>query len=223
MKTYLLLLLLLNWTGIAWGQIKIECKDTIPQYQNITEIKISDDTLFVKGFINENVFQKNCQKITISNFVYTNANKLHLGLPKISLLTVPIKIRPKTKDNPANADSGLDNLGLNFDFLYKQWDRYFVTGRNSTHRISAGVMIAPLVQELTKDNTKNGTGDSKQLFLSTGISLNYSYNKILFTLIPAGVDFSFNKSGKDWINNGNYWWGFGIGADLKILENIFDK
>lgn len=59
--------------------------------------------------------------------------------------------------------------------------------------------------------------------MSTGLTLNYSYNKLTFTLVPIGFDFATNTAGKQWNYNGKYWWGFGIGVDLKILESIFNK
>ncbi|RXM52629.1 MULTISPECIES: hypothetical protein [unclassified Chryseobacterium] len=216
MKTKILLLFLLGWVEIVLGQenqIKKKCVVTIPHYDVITEAKNADDTLKVKGFIGDE-FKENC-KIVTPDFVYTNTT---WGWRQVSLVTVPIKIRP----NISGADSGLDNVGVNFDFIYYERDRYFATGGNSTHRFGAGMMLAPLVQELTSDNTTSKSEKGKQFFLSTGLALSYSYNKILFTLVPFGFDFGFNKNGKDWVNNGKYWWGFGIGADLKILEKVLD-
>lgn len=222
MKTKLLILPFLLVTGMVWGQKKKSCVDSIPQYKIITKVEISNDTLKVKGWINEKTFSEHCKKIDNAYYVYTNKTNYRSFLPKVSLITVPIKVRPKNKLSQSNVDAGLDNLGVNLDFIYHQRDKYFATGGNSTHRFSAGVLLAPLVQELTKDNTKNQSGNSKQLFLSTGITLNYSYNKILFTVVPMGFDFGFNNAGKDWTNNGKYWWGFGIGADLKILEKVIE-
>lgn len=223
MKKLLLVLIALGFVGQTWGQNNKKCVDTIPQYKTITNVKISNDTLKVQGFLNSNdkdYYDENCKKIDSSTFVYINKTT---DLATFSLITIPIKIRPKTENIPSNVDSGLDNVGVNFELISRQWDKYFVTGRNSTHRISGGLMLAPLVQELTKDNTKSKTGNSKQFFISTGLTFNYSYNKILFTIVPIGFDFASNQTGKDWVNNGNYWWGFGIGADLKILESMFDK
>lgn len=122
-----------------------------------------------------------------------------------------------------STSSDLKNIGVNVDFISWQWDRYFAIGKTSTHRASLGILATPLVEELTEKNTKNKTDASKQLFTSFGLSLNYSYNKLTFTLIPLGFDFATNTAGKEWVYNGKYWWGFGLGVDLKILEGVFNK
>ena len=228
MKKIILVLIVFSFAGQSWGQEKKKeekrCSDSLSQYYVLTEVKIIDNTIKVKGFTqvkgkDKYSFKTECKLINYG-YVFTNITS---GYNKLSLITIPIKIRPKTAISPANVDSGLDNLGINYEIAYRQWDKYFATGRNSTHRIGGGIIIAPLIQELTKDNTKSNMGSNKQFFLSAGLGLNYSYNKILFTIVPVGFDFALNQAGRDWINNGKYWWGFGIGADLKIIEKVIDK
>lgn len=214
MKKLVFILCVLGFAGESWGQ-------ELPQYRVITEAKIEGDTLYVKGFEKSSgKFTKKKRNVGISD-VYTN--KIIKWFPTVSLLTVPFKIRPKIEEQSANAFSDLKNVGVNIDFGSKQWDRYFTTGKISTHRASFGILIAPLTEELTEKNTKNKISASKQLFASCGLSLNYSYNKLTFTAIPLGFDFATNSEGKQWVYNRKYWWGFGVGVDLKILEGVFNK
>jgi hypothetical protein len=214
MNTKILLLLLLGWVRMAFGQDKDQ------QFKVITDVKMSNDTLFVKGFKNDNIFGTYEKKMAFGD-LYSNRTIIYY--PKFSLLTLPIKIRPKTNDYSSSAYSGLDNIGVNIEFVSIQWDKYFSTGRTSSHRISTGILFAPAVEEITADNTKNKVANNKQLFITTGIGFNYSYNKLTFTMVPMGFDFATSTAGKEWIYNGRYWWGFGIGVDLKILEALFDK
>ncbi|QQQ30228.1 hypothetical protein [Chryseobacterium indoltheticum] len=214
MRTKILLLFLLGWVGMAYGQVDN------PYFKIITGVKISNDTITVKGFRENGNFDKFIKKMTLG---YVYSNKTVVYYPKFSLLTLPFKIRPKTNDYSSSAYSGLDNIGLNIDFSSLQWDKYFSTGRSSSSRVSAGILLAPAVEEMTIENTKNNSANKKQLFISTGITLNYSYNKLTFTIVPVGFDFATNTAGKEWVYNKRYWWGFGIGLDLKILENLIDK
>lgn len=165
-----------------------------------------------QGFVTDTIIFNNKKN------VYTNITTNWFST--VSLMTVPFKIRPKARSTSSIAYSDLKNVAVNIDFFSKQWDRYFATGKTSTHRFGGGLFASPLVEELTVENSKNQTANNKQLFLSTGISISYSYNKLTFTLIPLGFDIATNSVGKEWIHNGNYWWGFGIGVDLKILEGI---
>lgn len=192
--------------------------ETFPQFKVVTSVKVKKDTLYVSGFEKESGKFREVQQSIESNYVYTN--KTIKWFPTASLMSVPFKMRPKTKDVPFSAYSDLKNVAINVDFFSKQWDRYFATGKTSTHRASAGLFASPLVEELTVENSKNQTAKNSQLFLSAGISINYSYNKLTFTFIPLGFDIATNNVGKEWIHNGNYWWGFGIGVDLKILEGV---
>ncbi|SDQ79050.1 hypothetical protein SAMN05421664_2601 [Chryseobacterium soldanellicola] len=213
MKTKILLMLVFC-TEIMFAQ------NTDTQFKKVTDVTMSNDTLFVKGFKTDGTFGKYIKKMALSD-VYTN--RIITYRPQVSLLTLPIKIRPKTDDYSSSAYSGLDNIGINVDFISFQWNRYFSTGRNSSHRIGAGLLIAPAVEEMTAENTKNQVANNKQFFVTTGLAFNYSYNKLTFTVVPVGFDIATNSAGKEWIYNKKYWWGFGIGVDLKILETLFEK
>ncbi len=191
MKRLLLIMMVFGFAGQSWGQEVTQ----IPQYTVITEVKIEDAILYVKGFEkNSGKFSEASKQMKV-NEVYTN--KTSKWFPTVSLLTVPFKIRPKIEGQNTNAFSDLKNVGVNIDFYSKQWDRYFVTGKTSTHRGSIGVLVTPLVEELTEKNTKNVTATNKQFFASFGLSLNYSYNKLTFTAIPMGFDIATNSAGKE--------------------------
>ncbi|MET3037547.1 hypothetical protein ABXT08_15695 [Chryseobacterium sp. NRRL B-14859] len=150
----------------------------------------------------------------------------------ISLITVPFKIRPSVKFNDdmysSSATSGLTNIGVNLDLIKYQVDRYFVEAKKSTHKFSLGLLVAPSVEELEATNTNyfteytKGT-KSKQLFISTGLTLSYSYNDLSFVIVPIGWDITTSSLGKNWMYGGKRWWGFGIGISPKIFSTILNS
>ncbi|HEX8577157.1 MAG TPA: hypothetical protein VF677_12755 [Flavobacterium sp.] len=150
----------------------------------------------------------------------------------ISLITVPFKIRPSVNFNENNystsATSGLSNIGFNLDLGKVQMDRYFTTGKKSTHKFSIGFLASPSIEELDATNTNNfanyTTGTkSKQLFISTGLTVSYSYNDISFVFVPAGWDISTSTLGKEWMYGGERWWGFGIAISPKFFSTVLNK
>jgi hypothetical protein len=164
----------------------------------------------------------------ITNFRHLNF------LEAFSIFAVPYKVRPenkvqiKGKDTtfPKSATSGLTNVGLNLEMAKLQVDRYFSNGKKSTHKLSAGLFVAPTVEELDSISTKaylKKDIKSKQLFLSTGLTISYSYNDISLVFVPFGWDFSTSTIGKNWIYDGRRWWGFGIGVSPKIFSTILNK
>lgn len=138
--------------------------------------------------------------------------------PKISVITVPFKVRRKQDDKPQFVSAGNKNAGLNLGFINYKQERYFSNGTMSTHKVSFGAIVAPSAEELSIDNTDGLlTTKSTQLFISTGLSVTYTYNSISFVLIPIGFDFSTTSDGSAWIYDHKWWWGLGIGIDTKLF------
>jgi hypothetical protein len=131
-----------------------------------------------------------------------------------------------------NTIAGLSNLGFNLDLGKYQIDRYFSSGKKSTHKFSIGVWAGPSVEELDSVYTNGGKGalgtvpgksaTSKQFFVSTGLTISYSYNDISFVIVPLGKDFATSSLGKEWIYNSEWWWGFGIALSPKIFGAILN-
>lgn len=143
---------------------------------------------------------------------------------KISLLTIPFKVRGSREGFPSVAAADLKNIGLNLNLYSRNLDRYFWDGKKSTHKFGVGVFMAPTVEELTPETTKDLiTEKTKQLFVSAGLSLSYTYNNIQLTFTPAAFDFGTTSLGKNWIYNQVRWFGFGIGIDPKIFAPSINK
>jgi hypothetical protein len=146
----------------------------------------------------------------------------------LSLTTVPFKIRPKYKDKLVNAQSGLTNIGLNYNAISLQWDRYKSDASKITHKLGIGLWAAPSVEELDTASLRNqkalpASKKSKQMFVSTGLTLTYSYNNLSFVFVPVGFDMPTSKLGREWIYRGRYWWGFGIAIEPKFFASILNK
>lgn len=148
----------------------------------------------------------------------------------LSVITVPIKVRPsvKTKDStfPAAAVGGITNLGLNLDVFRWQTDRYYTMGRKVSQKFAIGACVTPSVEELDSVAAQGKIkkdAKSRQIFLSTGLTLSYSYNDISFVFVPAGFDWGLTPVGQNWIYQGKWWWGFGIAISPKIFAPIFNK
>jgi hypothetical protein len=155
----------------------------------------------------------------------------------LSLTTVPFKVRPEVKSNgklfSSVASSGLSNVGFNIDLVKYQMDRYFATGKKSTHKFSFGLWLGPSVEELDSIYTNGANGalgkgigkveKSKQLYISTGLTISYSYNDISFVFVPIGYDYATSKVGKTWVYNKERWWGFGIAVSPKIFATILNS
>lgn len=190
--------------------------------------KITDNSQTESVFLKRNISLRNGQVLAVSELSYLNKRHWH-SLP-LSILTIPFKIRPEiTSDNIVfrnSAGSGITNLGLNLDLVKYQIDRYFATGKKSSHKFSFGFWAAPAVEELDSVVT-NGylpkDVKSKQLFVSTGLTISYSYNDISFVFVPLGWDIATSTTGKSWVYNTQRWWGFGIAISPKIFETILNK
>lgn len=203
---------------------------TIYGYKEISADNGSKHNVFLK----RNVELKKGKVFTItewSAFVKWNWKNHWTPVP-VSLITVPFKIRPSVNFNgnniTTNANAGLSNIGFNLDLGKVQMDRYFTTGKKSTHKFSIGLLAAPTVEEIDATNTNNFTNlttatKSKQLFFSTGVTISYSYNDISFVFVPAGWDIGTTTIGNNWVYSGQRWWGFGIAISPKLFATAFNK
>jgi hypothetical protein len=141
--------------------------------------------------------------------------------PKIAIITVPFKVRGAVDTISSRAQAGLTNIGLSFNLINYRMDRYFSTGTKSTHTLSAGLFVAPNVEEVAPETTRKFVkSKSSQLFISTGLAFTYSYGDLSFLIVPAAIDLGTTRTAKEYIYNGKYWWGFGIGISTKLLGII---
>lgn len=143
------------------------------------------------------------------------------SIQAISIMTVPFKIRARNSDGFVTAQADLKNIGIFFPFYIKEIERYWLDNSKSTHKFSIGFLIAPMVTVLNDNNTQNYFQNSEisysSIMLSSSMAATYTYNNITFALIPIGFDFGLDTAGKQWVNNGKYWFGFGIGIDTKLF------
>lgn len=211
---YFLICLSLFSTALV-AQNPISMDDFIDKNIHIVTAKSELDTLKISGY-DENDQMKHFKVLMKKNEVlgvWTYSWK-----PTLSILTVPFKVRPAKDTLKQNVTTGLKNAGLNFGIFNVKLDRYFIDEKKSTHKFSAGILIAPSAEELKPSNTENtSTYETKQLFISTAVSLNYTYNDITFSILPLGWDFATTSEGKEYIYNKKRWWGFGIGLSSKLL------
>lgn len=198
---------------------------TINGYKSIIE-NGQESTLFLK----RNVALSKGEVLAVNEWSWIGQKKHWQPVP-FSLITIPFKIRPKITTDKNNefravANAGLTNLGFNLDLGKYQMDRYFSTGRKSSHKFSIGFWAAPSVEELDSIHTEGFLAKdvkSKQFFISTGLTISYSYNDISFVIVPAGWDIGTTSTGKSWVYNREYWWGFGIAISPKIFSTILNK
>ncbi len=222
---------------------------TLPQYLNaanvldyVTKVESAGNTLTVNGyktitsngqtnsiFLKKNVALGNGQVLAVNEWSWI-FNRGHWQPVPFSIITVPFKIRPQitvnSKEFKTSASSGITNLGFNLDLGKFQMDRYFSTGKKSSHKFSLGFWAAPSVEEVDSVYTSGYLAKdvkSKQLFISTGLTISYSYNDISFVFVPAGWDIGTTSIGKNWVYNGQRWWGFGIAISPKIFATILNK
>jgi hypothetical protein len=196
--------------------------DTL-KLDNITKLESTNNIVSVYGYHqnNRNIILK--RQISLKGgqaFVFGEKNASPYS-PRFTLFSVPFKFRPKKEDLKATTSSGLSNLGVNMDFLGWKREYYSSSGRKSSHRFGIGLMGAPAVEELDSLTTKGylkGGVKSKQLFISTGISISYSYNNLTFVFVPVGLDFATSTVGKEWVYKKSRWLGFGIGVDVKLFS-----
>jgi hypothetical protein len=214
MKKVLSVSLLLILANFVFGQDTISLKDFLAKEIYIESIKSEFNILTINGSKNGSI---------VKEYVSLKKNEV-LGVwqtsfkPTLSIITIPFKVRPKQDTLSQNILTGLSNAGFNISFYNKKLDRYFVSGEKITHNFGAGLLISPTAIELSPENTnKIVITKSNQLFISTSLSLTYSFNDITLSLIPIGFDFATTKDGKNYIYNKKMWWGFGIGIETKLF------
>lgn len=146
---------------------------------------------------------------------FENSKFKYVGL---SVLTVPLKVRPGVEGVPSTMEAGLSNAGIQIGPKHT-WDRYYSNGKTITQQINYGFLVAPASIALNTVNTKGAVTESiNQFAMSLGLSFTYSYNGISFAVVPIGIDFGFSEEiREDWVYNGRQWLGFGIGIDPKSL------
>ncbi len=186
----------------------------------VFEVKSRSDTLKVKSYDT-----KNEDQIVSHNIILRRGKGLGVWttscFSQFSVITVPVKIRPSIDNFPQSAFTGLTNAGINWGILNRRLDRYFLNDKKSSHIFSLGVFIGPSIEELTPENTNNYVlTKNKQLFISSGFSLSYSYNDFLFTVTPVAYDYATTREGREYIYNKKMWWGFAIGIKTSLLGNF---
>lgn len=216
--------------------------DTENRLNNVTRVESVGNILTVNGFkrityngqtdtifLKKNVALDNGQVLAVSERSWI-FNPSHWQPVPFSITTIPFKIRPEITSNnnvfKNTASSGISNLGFNLDLAKYQMDRYFATGKKSSHKFSVGFWAAPSVEEVDSVSTNGYLAKdvkSKQLFFSTGVTIAYSYNDISFVFVPAGLDIGTTTIGKNWVYNRQRWWGFGIAISPKVFSTVLNK
>jgi len=143
------------------------------------------------------------------------------AISHISIVTVPFKIRQKNELGYVTAKADVKNIGVYLPFLLWDNKRYWLDNSVSNHKYSVGFILAPMVEDVNDKNTNNFFGDPNKSYsafmFSTSLAVTYTYKSFTFAIVPIGFDWGTDQAGKKWINNGKYWWGFGIGVDTKLL------
>jgi hypothetical protein len=213
---------------------KVELNNNILTISGFKEITVNSSTKNI--FLKKNVELKRGEvySVTEGSWVF---HPYHWKSVPISIITVPFKVRPPISENgkffDRSATSGITNFGFNLDLFEGQRDSYFSTGKKTTHKLSIGILATPSVEELDSVFTNGANGrlgkgpgkmeKSKQLFISTGVTISYSYNDISFVIVPYGLDYGTSAIGKTWVYHKQRWWGFGIAISPKAFATIFAK
>lgn len=157
---------------------------------------------------------------TVQFLPYDYVNYLSYSFrPKFAIVTVPFKIRPAVRDTiPAKAIADLKNVGISTNIWSVKLDRYQWDGTKTTHRFTGGILLAPNVEEVgptTSDGlVKKATN---QMFLSTAVSITYSYGDVSFVIIPYGRDLGLTRLAQKSIYHNKFWFGFGVGLSTKFF------
>ena len=192
----------------------------------------------IGGWKSITVSECNCESEYVSYNVKVNEyDVIHESyggfswIPKVSVLSIPIKFRPAIKytskgsqeeiERPQEGGIDIKNVNVGLNFFNKRIDRYFSYGTSTSHKISGGILFGLTGIGLTKDNVNidpnNDFKDVTQLFVSTGLNLSYSYNTINFSIIPIAWDFGLSEPGRSYVYHKKIWFGFGIGIGLSRL------
>lgn len=217
LKWLLLCLVLIGTYEASQGQL---IKDTITadEFYGRTGDKFISAVAVKDGMYEVTYFYKNntyLSKFPVDRNTYVSVTNYSYWRG-ISVITIPFKVRPKQDLLPQYVNTGLKSGGLIIG-PYIKTERYFATGKVSTHKFSANLLLAPVAEEFTPENTNQKIAKSTQLALSAGLALTYTYNSISFAIIPMAWDYGLTKDSKEWIYNKQNWFGFGIGIDTKLL------
>ncbi len=148
----------------------------------------------------------------LKNLIYRFAS------PPVSIVTVPIKIRPDIHGLGQVTDGSISSVGIYVPLVFATRAKIYYDGKISKEKFSFGGIVAPMIQTFNAANLNNPSAkEAKEVALSLGTALSYSYNDITFMLIPAGADYGLTSTSKSWIYQGRYWWGFGIALKPTIL------
>ncbi|SHE59999.1 hypothetical protein [Chryseobacterium takakiae] len=199
------------------------------------KVESTDNLLTISGYDYDNKYVKRKvilergEVLPVPNKSYILSSNHWKPIP-ISIITVPFKVRPAINLDGEKvnslATSGVTNIGMNLELSKYQLDRYFSTGKKSSHKFGLGFWAAPAVEELDSISTRGYLPkgkNSKQMFISSGFTISYTYNDISFVYVPLGWDFGTSTIGKNWIYNKRRWWGFGIAISPKLFAAIFNK
>lgn len=234
-KETILLILMLLTSILSWAQ-NVTSLDTYlnNKLDYVTNVTSEGSILTISGFpTRSNDASVETRKVQLTRYqvfsqteygVFWRGN--HWQKLPIGLITVPFKLRPAANGNKAVAQAGLANVGLNVDLFQAVLNRYFSNGKKSVSRFGIGLFLAPSVEELDSIATNGflvGSAKSKQFFLSSGLTISYSYSGISFVVVPAGFDFGTSEIGKKWVYNNSYWWGFGVGITPQLFTQIANK
>lgn len=145
-----------------------------------------------------------------------------------SMVLVPYRFRlGKEGDTPGRVITGDKNLGVYLPLL--GWRRMSLRpGIVTTESdISLGAVIAPFTQEFTSVNNSAITDSDTELqgvLLSTALAVNLRLNGVSLLLCPIGFDWGGGSMAETWnFNENRWWWGFGIGADLRKISSLIPK
>lgn len=181
---------------------------------HVIKVESSDDILTLYGYHKDDNFTLHKKQIKLNRYQVLKVSQFNSREHRISLMTIPFKIRPI--DQKTIATSGLSNIGVNFNLFTYEISNYFSSGKKSQHLFSLGLVIAPGVEVLDSTLTMGRVTDkSKQLFIGCGIDINYSYNNITLSLIPLGYDIATTSVGRTL--KYKRWWGLGVGIEPKFL------
>lgn len=192
----------------------------------VTEVKSKEDILLVSGYEDaEKTTTKTTKEIKMTKGQVFTINQWGLELAP-TLISIPYKVRPSMGNFPMETQSGLNSLGVNFAIYGYTRDRYFANNTMSKHKFNIGLWSGPSIEELNSiltDGHLSVDKKTKQLFMSSAVTLTYSYNNITFSFIPVGYDFATSNIGKHFVYKEKRWFGFGIGIDPKLFNFISTK
>lgn len=208
------------------------------QLDYVTKVESNNNILTVSGykkgeFTSRKIKLNNNQGFAVFEHRWFTPSQLKEFANSISVYSIPFKIRPgitaqinsQEKTLSPTSNGSVSNIGVNLEITKAKWDIYTTRDNIYSHKISLGLWVGPSIEELDITNTSTFPTDiskSKQLFISTGITISYSFNNFSFVFVPAGWDWGTSTLGKTWAYEGKRWWGFGIGISPKIFSTLLN-